>query len=312
MKNTKIKFEYKFLLSYLIIGGFWILFSDRALKSLIYDIHYLTVIQTYKGWFYVLASGLLFYVYLRKNLYKIRKAEQKAKKSESLKSAFLQNMSHEIRTPMNGIVGFVELLKSENLSKEQRERYMDIIHKCSNQLLGVVNDVLDLSLIETGNITIERGRVKLNNLLDEVFSSHIETLDNGVQLTLTKCEIIADAELITDEVKLKQILDNLLSNAKKFTSHGTIEFGFELQNGNLLFFVKDSGSGIHPDMIKRIFNRFERAEVETTKLSGGAGLGLAICKGIVTKMGGEIWAESVLGQGTEFYFTLPYVTEGDE
>lgn len=306
MKRQKIQFEYKFLIVYLLIGGAWILFSDRIVQSLIPDINFLTVIQTYKGWFYVLITGLLFYVYLKKDLIKIRKAQKKAKESESLKSAFLQNMSHEIRTPMNGIIGFVELLKNENLSKEQKERYMNIILKCSDQLLGVVNDVLDLSMIETGNIKLEKENIILNDLIDEIYASYSESMKENVQLLVHKSELDYN-EIVTDTVKLKQVLDNLLSNAKKFTTSGKIEFGFERQNHKLLFFVKDTGAGIHSEQQDKIFNRFERAEIETTKLIGGAGLGLAICKGILTKMGGEIWVESELGKGSDFYFTIPYV-----
>lgn len=303
--KKKIQFEYKFLIVYLLIGGIWILFSDRIVQSLILDINLLTAIQTYKGWFYVLITGLLFFIYLKKDLIKIRKAEGKAKKSESLKSAFLQNMSHEIRTPMNGIIGFVELLKDENLSKQQRERYMDIVLKCSDQLLGVVNDVLDLSMIETGNIKLEEERVHLNDLMDELYVSYSETISKNISLSLLK-EELDKKEILTDSVKLKQVLDNLLSNAKKFTSDGKIEFGFEMQNHDLLFFVKDTGAGIHANLLKSIFNRFERADVETTKLIGGAGLGLAICKGIISEMGGKIWVESEYGTGSDFYFKIPY------
>ncbi|NOU60685.1 ATP-binding protein [Marinifilum caeruleilacunae] len=293
------------MIVYLLVGGAWILFSDRIVQSLISDINVLTAVQTYKGWFYVLITGILFYVYLKKDLIKIRKAQKKAKESESLKSAFLQNMSHEIRTPMNGIIGFVELLRNENLSKEQRERYMDIILKCSDQLLGVVNDVLDLSLIETGNVKLEKESIHLNKLMDELYLSYSESMKEGVSLEqITKSE---ELEIVTDAVKLKQLLDNLLSNAGKFTSKGKIEFGFEKQDNALLFFVKDTGVGIKPEQIDKIFNRFERAEIETTKLIGGAGLGLAICKGIVGEMGGKIWVESEFGRGSDFYFNIPFV-----
>lgn len=312
MKNQGIKFEYKFLLVYLLIGGLWILFSDRFVQSLITDINILTTVQTYKGWFYVIMTGLLFYVYLNRYLLKIRKAEMKAKKSESLKSAFLQNMSHEIRTPMNGIIGFLELLKNENLSQEQRTRYMEIVLKCSDQLLGVVNDVLDLSLIETGNITIEKENIRLNDLMDEVYSSHIKSFSDEVQLKLTMDENEFSTEIVGDSVKLKQLLDNLLSNARKFTSNGRVEFGCERQNEILRFFVKDTGTGIQPEQLERVFNRFERAEIETTKLTGGAGLGLAICKGIVSEMNGDIWVESEQGNGSTFYFTIPFVSVKQE
>jgi signal transduction histidine kinase len=137
----KTKFEYKFLVLYLIIGGFWILFSDRLLESLISDVKIISQLQTYKGWFYVLVTGVFFYSVLKKHLIKVRKAEEEARESDRLKSAFLQNMSHEIRTPMNGIIGFCDLLQEEDLSEEQRHKYLDIVTKSSNQLLNVVNDI---------------------------------------------------------------------------------------------------------------------------------------------------------------------------
>jgi len=305
VKRFFLKFEYQFFLAYLLIGGAWILFSDRIVKTLIHDVDHLTSIQTYKGWFYVLMTGILFFFLLKKHLLKIRNAESKAKESDRLKSAFLQNMSHEIRTPMNGIVGFAGLLKDDDLSISQKEKYLSIITQCSDQLLNVVNDVLDLSLIETGNIEAARNSVSINKILDDYYNTYSATLNEGISLKLVKGLSEEDSVIVTDEVKFRQIVNNLLSNAQKFTENGSIEFGYEYIKSQIQFFVKDSGIGIDSKMHDGIFDRFRRAEIETTKTIGGAGLGLAICRGNTNLLGGKIWVDSTPGLGSSFYFTIP-------
>jgi len=305
VKRFFLKFEYQFFLAYLLIGGAWILFSDRIVKTLIHDVDHLTSIQTYKGWFYVLMTGILFFFLLKKHLLKIRNAESKAKESDRLKSAFLQNMSHEIRTPMNGIVGFAGLLKDDDLSISQKEKYLSIITQCSDQLLNVVNDVLDLSLIETGNIEAARNSVSINKILDDYYNTYSATLNEGISLKLVKGLSEEDSVIVTDEVKFRQIVNNLLSNAQKFTENGSIEFGYEYKQSQIQFFVKDSGIGIDSKMHDGIFDRFRRAEIETTKTIGGAGLGLAICRGNTNLLGGKIWVDSTPGLGSSFYFTIP-------
>jgi signal transduction histidine kinase/CheY-like chemotaxis protein len=302
----KTKFEYKFLVLYLIIGGLWILFSDRLLESLISDVKIISQLQTYKGWFYVLVTGVFFYSVLKKHLIKVRKAEEEAKESDRLKSAFLQNMSHEIRTPMNGIIGFCDLLQEDDISEEQRHKYLDIITKSSNQLLSVVNDILDVSLIETGNIQANEDVIQLNEFLDHIYKSTKASItSNNVSILLSKDEEARDISIVTDAVKLEQVLNNLLGNAIKFTAEGYIDLGYELREDEILFFVKDTGIGIPEEFLHTVFDRFNRAEIETTKTIGGTGLGLAICKGNVELLGGEIWVESVPKFGARFYFTIP-------
>ncbi|PKQ61703.1 hypothetical protein BZG02_14865 [Labilibaculum filiforme] len=302
---VKIKFEHKILISYLLVGGLWISFSDRLLIKIISDPVYMTEIQTYKGWFYVLVTGFLFYILLKKHLLKIRDAEKKAKESDSLKTAFLQNISHEIRTPMNGIVGFAGLLKENGLTKEQKEMYLDIITKSSDQLLIVVNDVLDISLIDSGNVTINKTQFHLNDFMEQIYSAHGTMLRDGFSLELNNTLASANHIVFTDQVKLIQVIDNLIDNAIKYTLKGAIEFGCEIKENQLLFFVKDSGIGIAPEYQDKIFDRFHRAEIETTKTIGGAGLGLSICKGNLDLLGGDIWVESKLGIGSKFFFTIP-------
>ena len=304
---NQLKFEFKITAAYLIVGGLWILFSDEVLFSFIQDPDLLSEAQTYKGWFYVIITAALLYSFLKKHLEKLRYAEMKAKESDRLQSAFLQNISHEIRTPMNGIIGFSTLLNNDQLSDNQKQHYLEIITQSSNQLLGIINDVLDISLIETGNIQAYNESFSLNELLDELYYERNPFMKDGVSLTLSKGLSDAQSMIMSDELKVRQIMNNLLNNAIKFTDEGFINFGYQLKNNELEFFVHDSGIGIATDLHDKIFNRFHKAEIEITRLYEGIGLGLAICKGNVDLLGGRIWVESVLTKGSAFYFTIPYL-----
>lgn len=304
MKN--IKFEYAFFVSYIIIGGLWILFSDLVLYSFFDDANLLSKAQTYKGWFYVLVTAVFFYFVLKKHLDKLRTAEQEAIKSDKLKTAFLQNISHEIRTPMNGIVGFADLLGEEDLSKEQRAEFLKIIARNSNQLLGIINDVLDVSLIETGNILAKESEVNINELLTELLDTFKPIIKPTLKMELQLALTDADSTILVDEVKLKQVLVNLLDNANKYTEEGFIEFGYQKKQTNLEFYVRDSGIGIETAKMEDIFERFVQASSEPKVLKRGVGLGLAICEGNVRILGGQLWVESEQGKGSAFYFTIPY------
>lgn len=302
----KLKFEYRIIAGYVIIGGLWIVFSDRIVNYFIRDPDLLTTIQTFKGWFYVLVTAILFYLLLKSHLVKIRNAEQKAKDSDRLKTAFLQNISHEIRTPMNSIVGFSELLKDRKISETEKSQYLGMIAKSSDQLLNIVNEVLDISLIETGNTTINKRRVNLNNLLDELYISFKHSINNDVSFSVFKGLADPLSFIITDVIKVRQILNNLLNNAIKFTDKGYIKFGYSLVNNELKFFIEDTGIGIDAYFHDKIFERFRKVGHENLRLYNGVGLGLAISKGNIDLLKGKIWTESAQGKGSKFFFTIPY------
>ena len=302
----KFKFEYRFLIVYLIVGGLWIIFSDSALSNLISDIDILTRAQTYKGWFYVVVTGILFFVLLKRHLEKLRKTEQDARESDRLKTAFLQNISHEIRTPMNGIVGFSQLLNTEDLTEEQRKEYTAIITKSSDRLLSILNDVIEISLIETGRIKAKNDVFDLNGLMRELLEIFKPQVNEGIDLRLSTGIEPGQSHITADRVKISQILYNLLNNAVKFTDKGTIHFGYGLKNNKLEFFVSDTGIGIDPELHTVIFERFNKEDRSNKKMYEGIGLGLAICKGNLGILGGEIWLESEPGKGSTFFFNLPY------
>jgi signal transduction histidine kinase/CheY-like chemotaxis protein len=233
-------------------------------------------------------------------------AKGKAEESDKLKTAFLQNMSHEIRTPLNGIIGFSALLNYDDVSREEIKEYSAIICQSGNRLIEIVNNVLDISKIETGQIVIERKAI----VIDEVCS---DLLTFFTPITKTK-NIILNYQnhgdktkmIYSDDAKLHQILTNLINNAVKFTKSGSIDFGFETKGNFIQFFVKDTGIGIPVELHKKVFLRFIQVEQSMTKNYEGAGLGLAISKGLVELLGGKIWLESEIDKGTTFYFTLPF------
>ncbi|HOT13925.1 MAG TPA: PAS domain S-box protein [Bacteroidales bacterium] len=242
---------------------------------------------------------------------KLRQAKEKAEESDRLKSAFLANMSHEIRTPMNGIIGFSTLLAKPDLTQDKRDNYLNIVQNSANQLLSIINDILDISKIEAGQMQIDHSHLKLNDLLDSLHLQFIkEKKDKGkehVGLFLKKGLLDEASHIISDKIRIGQILSNLLGNAIKFTEKGSIEFGYTINNNKWIeFYIRDTGIGIPAEKGKLIFERFRQIDETTARTYGGTGLGLSISKGIVDLMKGKIWFEYEIGVGTVFYFTVPY------
>ena len=241
---------------------------------------------------------------------KLMQAKEKAEEADKLKSAFLANMSHEIRTPMNAIIGFSQLLALPDLSLEKRKQYIEIINGKGNSLVKLINDIIDASKIDAGQLTVVFTPFNLNNLLRNLLRFYQKERVFQKREALDIKMIIPEGtdflELVSDEGRLEQVLTNLIGNSLKFTERGFIEFGYTLDNKHLKFFVKDTGIGIDPQMQTMIFERFRQVDDDTVKKFGGTGLGLSISKGIVTLLGGNIWVESELEFGTTFYFTLPY------
>lgn len=238
----------------------------------------------------------------------MQKAKQKAEESDKAKSEFLANMSHEMRTPLNAIRGYVSLMQKDGLSKEH-EDYLNIIGQSSEHLLNIINDILDLSKIEAGQLLIVKQNCSIQHLLQDSYTTAqrlVGILDKDIDL-IYNIDPKIPSFISTDSTRLKQILYNLLSNALKFTPQGFVEFGVKLQKENeLLFYVHDSGIGISSEKQSRIFEMFDQVDASSTREFGGTGLGLTITKKLVELLGGEIWLESELNKGSSFYFTLPF------
>lgn len=235
------------------------------------------------------------------------KARDKAEEGDKLKTAFLHNISHEIRTPMNAITGFSALLGEPDLTQETQKSYIDIITQSSDHLLDVLNDIIEISNIEAGILKLKRNEINLNTLMGKLFKQFkLTAAEKGIELRYRTGLSGNQAEVITDYSKLVQILSNLLSNALKFTLKGEIKFGYNLKNENLEFFVSDTGISIPDDQHYKIFDRFYQVEYSTSRQFQGTGLGLSISKEYVELMKGKIWLTSDPGNGSVFYFTMPY------
>lgn len=235
-------------------------------------------------------------------------ARDKAEESDRLKTAFLQNMSHEIRTPMNGIIGFIDLLKSTSLPENEKEQYLDIVEQSGHRLLNTINDIIEISRIEAGQVEIVRSVFNTAEIMEYYHNFFKkQCFDKKIDLILDNYLKGPEARLVSDKNKIESIISNLVNNALKFTHTGKIHMGNFLMDNEIRFYVKDTGIGIDPQRIDKIFERFIQAEIRSTRPHEGSGLGLAIVKSYVELLNGKVWVESAPGVGSCFWFSLPYI-----
>ncbi len=239
---------------------------------------------------------------------KMMDALEKATESDRLKSAFLANLSHEIRTPMNGILGFASLLKYDKINDIDREKYISVIEKCGIQMLDIINDLIDISKIESGITELVISDFDLNHSMDFIYSFFKPEADaKSLKLTVRK-GLNGDKALIqSDREKIYAVLINLVKNALKYTKRGEIKFAYKLDNNILRFMVQDTGIGVPEDKLTTIFKRFVQVDPTLSRNFDGVGLGLAISKAYIKLLGGKIWVESKLLQGSTFFVEIPYV-----
>ena len=240
-------------------------------------------------------------------------AKQKAEESDKLKSAFLANMSHEIHTPMNSIIGFSELLAKTSGLTGSKAKYLDLIVSSGKSLLNLINDIIDISKIEAGQLKVKTRKSPLNPMMNEIYISQYQInniKEKGIGFSVKNSVESDDFQIETDPFRFKQVINNLITNAMKFTDKGFIEFGYRFNTPEeLLFYVKDTGQGMPKEKLDVIFERFGQIEQKGDKNQQGTGLGLAISKKLVELLGGKMWVESEEGVGSTFYFTLPYDPE---
>ena len=247
----------------------------------------------------------------------LKQAKLEAEESDRLKTAFLANMSHEIRTPMNSIVGFSNLLTEPELQQSKKEEYLNHILRSSNSLINLIDDIIDISKIEAGQLNVNLSGYKINDLVNDVYYTFRDSNQNP-DLTY-HLNIPPESDFIkvkTDPLRVRQVLTNLVGNATKFTEKGSIEIGYIVKDHNLKqsveFYVKDTGIGIPEDKIEVIFDRFRQIDDSRTRRFGGTGLGLAISKRLVELLGGSMRVKSKVGEGSVFYFCLPYEPQEKE
>ncbi len=239
-----------------------------------------------------------------------KEAKEKAEESDRLKTAFLANMSHEIRTPMNSIIGFSTLLTEDHLTEEDKADYIQHINHAGESLLNLIDDIIDIAKIEAGQLMVTYESYSLNELMDELYVTYTDLIrrkyKTEVALLVEHVKLPSGNTILTDPFRLRQVISNLLVNAVKFTNQGIITYGFKAEGENILFYVRDTGIGISKENQEIIFNRFRQAQNNGKRHQGGTGLGLAISQHIVSLLGGRIWVESTPGEGSVFYFTIPY------
>ncbi|MDP3642435.1 MAG: ATP-binding protein [Bacteroidota bacterium] len=241
-------------------------------------------------------------------------AKEHAEQSDRLKSAFLANMSHEIRTPMNGILGFASILKEADLTGEEQREYLELMEQSGARMLNIINDIVDISKIESGLMEVHSKESNINEQIDYIHTFFKPEMDKKrIQFFSKKSLPGKEAVINTDREKIYAILTNLVKNAIKYTDEGSIEFGYNLkterQTTVLEFFIKDTGIGIPKHMQEAIFERFIQADITDKMARQGAGLGLSISKAFVELLGGKIRVSSEEGKGSIFYFTIPYKSQ---
>jgi signal transduction histidine kinase/ActR/RegA family two-component response regulator len=239
-------------------------------------------------------------------------AKEQAEASDRLKTAFMNNISHEIRTPLNGILGFGQMITQPNISDKERSNFFEILQSSVDRLISTVTDYMDISLIASDNLKVKNISFNLDQLITGLFAQlQTHARNKNLETYLVLPETSKNTILYSDKELLRKALGHLIKNAVKFTNQGNIKLGYTKMNGYLEFFVKDTGVGIGELAFQRIFEAFDQEENTNTRQYEGSGLGLPIAKGIITKLGGKIWAKSEKGKGSEFYFIIPLQNQPD-
>ncbi|HET6559319.1 MAG TPA: HAMP domain-containing sensor histidine kinase [Prolixibacteraceae bacterium] len=304
----------KITLIYFITGIFWILFSDQLVLSISGSSEVLTDFQSIKGATFVAFTAFLLFLLIDREIKKknsiqedLIKAKERAEESDQLKSAFLANMSHEIRTPLNGILGFCELMLDDSFSKEDKEIFARHMNKNGDDFLKLINDIMDISKIQANQFIINKTKFNVNQLLDSIYDeysqSELRMHRKEIDFILVKGMKNDDVELFSDAEKLAHVFQNLLNNSFFFTSQGSVRFGYDKAGNDFEFFIEDTGRGIDEKNRELIFKPFFKGK-DPVIGNKGFGLGLAICKGLVKLLGGDLKFDSKVNVGTRFYFTL--------
>lgn len=310
----KDKIAIKIALFYFLIGFLWILFSDRFILSITGSATTTTMLQTYKGWFFICVTAILLFLLVRKEIRKeskieeeLSKAKIKAEESDLLKSAFLSNMSHEIRTPLNGILGFGELLLDDSYGNEDKMIFAQNLAKNGNDLLKLINDILEISKIQEHQLEITRKKFNLNNLFNVIYyefeSSEIRQSRKKVDFKMIIGNPNSELEIFSDPVRLMLIFQNLLNNAFSFTTEGFVHFGYKNTDTGIELFVEDSGCGIDSSGKEYIFKPFFKGNNKVIG-SKGFGLGLAISKGLARLLCSDLLFDSEINKGSRFYLEI--------
>ncbi|MGQ8335882.1 ATP-binding protein [Sunxiuqinia sp. A32] len=312
---------------FIILGAFFVFIWDKRRVILVSSILFLNILtllfielnnpdvvghypseltrvaDVYIGLFITIILIMAFSIILKQTYLK---EYQRARKADMLKSAFIANMSHEIRTPLNAIIGFSSLLVDEDFDQNKKEDFNRHIETNSNYLLGLIEDIIDLSKIEVDEMVFKNEKIEIPHMFENLKASFSNILNTEKKESLAINYEFQEScsTVISDSMRLEQVLRNLINNAIKFTHEGMVSFGCRLLDNELTFYVRDTGIGIREQNMEKIFERFTKIDEDSETLSRGAGIGLFLSKQLVRKMGGSIWVDSVYGVGTTFYFTI--------
>ncbi|MDD3604052.1 MAG: ATP-binding protein [Kiritimatiellae bacterium] len=323
---------------YALLGGLWILFSDRAIGLFTDDPRRITFLQTYKGWGFVLVTSLLLYFFLLREWSMLQKeiqarrlaedklrrlnaelearvalrtdelarAKERAESADRIKSAFLATMSHELRTPLNSIIGFSDIM-GEGLTgplNDEQKKQLGMVQASARHLLALINDVLDISKIEAGQLTLSFSEFELRDALQRMVELVTPLArKKGLELRVSVADDVGTVS--SDQRRLEQVILNLLANAVKFTDRGHVAVSCRAEGGHYLLTVSDTGVGIRPEAVPGLFQPFHQIDSTLARRHEGTGLGLSISKKLVEKMGGTIGVESEWGRGSVFTVRLP-------
>jgi len=310
-----LNIENRVAIVYVFFGALWIIASDKFLLLFSFHTDFLTQIQTYKGWFFVVITGVLIHSLIktdRKRGLKLKKelkdAILKSQESDRLKSAFLSNISHELRTPLNSILGFSELLKSPRIDDHEKDEYIDYVNEGSNQLLAILNDLIEISKLESNLTQVEKKEFCIVSLLHELFPIYKFELEmNNVKNIQFDLSLSNEESFFvkSDRFRVKQIISHFLSNAIKFTKEGSIQLGFEEKDGFVSIFVRDTGIGIEKDKLLSVMKPFIQSDMTSKKVYGGVGIGLTLCQELSDLLNGDLNIKSEVGKGTDISISLP-------
>jgi hypothetical protein len=260
-------------------------------------------------------TGILLFIFVRKEVKsralifnELHEAKKKAEESDRLKTTFLSNLSHYIRTPMNGILGFVELLEDKDVSQENHKVFLSYINEMSINLLQTLNSIIEISKIQEGQVNINAEPFYANELIKRIADTvkfDISAKKKPIRVVLASNFPKGNDAIVSDHEKIRQVLTNLTSNAVNFTDKGEIEIGSTKNNGDIVFWVKDTGKGIPDGKIEVLFSSFLNTNTNTCTVGEGAGLGLPLSYGLVKLMDGKIWIESTGKEGSKFCFSIP-------
>jgi signal transduction histidine kinase len=310
----RISFQFRITFLYIVFGALWILYSDRLMMSMTSDPHRIQQLSTWKGWLYVLATGIMLFFLVRHEIRRrnqvireLREAKARADEAVRLKTTFLSNLSHYIRTPMNSILGFIELIEDKDTSPENHAVFLSYVNESSENLLQTLTSIIEISKIQEGHAIINPSSLHLNELIERAAGMArvaISEKKKDVKV-ITHPGLPDDQDLITsDPEKISLILTNLVSNAVRFTPKGQIEIGYSTTANQCQVRVSDTGPGISAEKQPYLFSDFLHNTEATSTKGEGSGLGLTLAYRLAKLLGGDLWLDKTSNQGSTFCLSL--------